>query len=386
MLNTLALNLIADVMGWGNDRATKEYGWLKLMSSIKYDGYSDFRAGVRFLESLVPWLRQFKTVPEREAAYFFVKRRLVYISSLEMQRVIESFVPEVVKPYLRKVVASRMGIKPYEVWGNAEASNEFSRQLRRCLFVGLSDGSRIDVLRRANAGRLSQEQVVPMMNIDQGKWEGLAKDLVGEQGNDAKFEDVFLIDDFTASGTTFIRFSGDAPSGKLGKFETMVQLAKKTVKPEAFPLAQGYNLHIHHYLSTAQARSALEERVREAQKKLPDPSFSSAVITEGLLLPEHLPLGVVDKSSGEIDSVLPADQDMVALCDDYYDHQLFIDQEKHCREAGQTSMKYGYAYCALPLVLEHNTPNNSVPLLWAETSGKQGHPMAALFNRRSRHG
>jgi len=53
MINTLALNLIASVMGWDNERATREYAWLRLMSSMKYDGYSDFRAGVRFLESLV---------------------------------------------------------------------------------------------------------------------------------------------------------------------------------------------------------------------------------------------------------------------------------------------------------------------------------------------
>ena len=49
-------------------------------------------------------------------------------------------------------------------------------------------------------------------------------------------------------------------------------------------------------------------------------------------------------------------------------------------------MRYGYANCALPLVLEHNTPNNSIPILWAETQGKLGHPMRPLFRRRDRHG
>ena len=77
----------------------------------------------------------------------------------------------------------------------------FRKRLRRCLFVGLSDGSRIDVLRRANAGHLSQEQVVPMMNVDDDKWKSLAKDLKEELGDDARFSDVYLIDDFTASGT-----------------------------------------------------------------------------------------------------------------------------------------------------------------------------------------
>jgi hypothetical protein len=49
-------------------------------------------------------------------------------------------------------------------------------------------------------------------------------------------------------------------------------------------------------------------------------------------------------------------------------------------------MKYGYANCALPVVLEHNTPNNSIPLLWAETEGKSGVKMHPLFFRRDRHG
>ena len=99
MINQLALNLVADVMDWDNEVATREYGWLRLISSMKYDGYSDFRAGVRFLESLVSWLRHFDKA-DRPAAYAFVKERLVYISTLEMQRVIETFIPEIVTPYL----------------------------------------------------------------------------------------------------------------------------------------------------------------------------------------------------------------------------------------------------------------------------------------------
>src|SRR3546814_16194699 len=44
-----------------------------------------------------------------------------------------------------------------------------------------------------------------MMNIGFEKWCDLSKDLRAEQGGDASFDDVYLIDDFTASGTTFIR-------------------------------------------------------------------------------------------------------------------------------------------------------------------------------------
>jgi len=385
MINTLALNLVADVMNWDNEVATQEYAWLRLISSMKYDGYSDFRAGVRFLESLVSWLRQFNEA-DRVTAYAFIKERLVYISALEMQRVIETFIPETVTPYLRRSVASELGIKPYEVWKTREGAAAFKRRLRRCLFVGLSDGSRIDVLRRANAGRLSQEQVIPMMNVDDEKWKSLAKDLKDELGADARFDDVYLVDDFTASGTTFIRFPGGEPKGKLQKFEKIVKEAKVRLKAEEFPLADAYTLHIHHYVSTKQAHDALDERVTEAKEKLENKSFGEAVITDGMLLPSDFRLATIDKGTRAITLTRTTDGPIVNLCGRCYDDDLFKRLEKHCREAGQTDMKYGYADCALPLILEHNTPNNAIPLLWAETGGKHGVPMRPLFFRRDRHG
>ncbi|MEG8221367.1 hypothetical protein [Sphingobium sp. D43FB] len=385
MINTLALNLVADVMDWDNEVATREYGWLRLISAMKYDGYSDFRAGVRFLESLVSWLRHFDKA-DRPAAYAFVKERLVYISTLEMQRVIETFIPEIVTPYLRRSVAAELGIKPYQVWQSADGTKAFIRRLRRCLFVGLSDGSRIDVLRRANAGRLSQEQVIPMMNVDDEKWKSLAGDLKEEQGPDARFDDVYLIDDFTASGTTFIRFPDGKPKGKLHKFERIVQDAKARLTADDFPLADGYTLHIHHYVSTKQAHDALDERVAEANEKLPNKSFGTTIITEGMLLPGNLRLAKIDTETRAVTLTYPTDGPIVDLCGRYYDDYLSKRLEKHGKEAGLIDMKYGYADCALPLVLEHNTPNNAIPLLWAETEGQFGVAMQPLFFRRDRHG
>lgn len=370
MVSNLGLSLIAELMQWDNDEATAEYGWLQLMSSIKYDGYADFRAGARFFESLATWLRQFKQ-EDRRTAYAFVRHRLVYISAAEIQRVIEIFVPETVTPFLRKAAAIEAGIKPYEVWGRKEGVEAFNSVLRRSLFIGLSDGSRIDVLRRANAGRLSQEQIVPMMNIGREKWEDLGKELRDEQGDDARFDNVYLIDDFTASGTTFIRQVEGKWKGKLKKFNDMVCKARED---KGFPIADDYRLHIHHYISTDQAHSALKERVADASANWTERSFAHVDITEGCLLPDRLKL------------TEPNDATMLKLCEAYYDHQLYIRLKKHCDEAGQSNMKFGYADCAIPLVLEHNTPNNSLSILWAETRGKLGHPMEPLFRRRDRHG
>ena len=83
----LGLEVLGQIMKWTDDRAGKEFDWLKLMSRLKYDGYRDFQAGMRFIESLATWLQQFKP-QEREAAYAFVRSTLVYIGPSEMQRLV----------------------------------------------------------------------------------------------------------------------------------------------------------------------------------------------------------------------------------------------------------------------------------------------------------
>lgn len=373
MINALALNLIADIMQWDNEEATREHAWLRLMSAIKYDGYSDFRAGSRFLEGLVTWLRQFNE-SDRATAYDFVKNRLVYLSQSEIQRVIEVFVPETVTPYLRKKAAEEAKIDPWEVWGSSIGMESYNNKLRRCLFVGLSDGSRIDILRRANSPKLVQDQFVPMLDIGEEKWRDLGKELVKDQGQDAKFDNIYLIDDFTASGTTFIRRKGEGGwKGKLNKFNDLVNSAREHIGCD-FPVIESYNLHIHHYVSTLQASEALAERVEIAHAEMSARSWGKYSITEGLRLPRSL------KMNGS------HDDGMLDLCERYYDDHLYRRLKQHCDEAGQDNMKFGYANCALPLILEHNTPNNTISLLWAETDGRTGHQMTPLFRRRDRHG
>src|SRR5215831_17145949 len=79
MNQDLALDVLGDIMEWDMERSRKEFAWLQLMSRFKYDGYGDFVAGVRFIESLAGWLQQFAP-SEREAAYSFVRTYLVYFT------------------------------------------------------------------------------------------------------------------------------------------------------------------------------------------------------------------------------------------------------------------------------------------------------------------
>jgi hypothetical protein len=151
MNEALALRLLRKIMEWDEETATREYRWLRLMSRLKFDGYRDYLAGVRFAESLAGWLSQFD-YQHREAAYDFIKNRLIYFSPLEIQRLVEQLYPRFVEPRLREDAGCAASVAPYMVWANAESRKVFDRKRRQVLFIGLSDGARLDVLRRANSG------------------------------------------------------------------------------------------------------------------------------------------------------------------------------------------------------------------------------------------
>ena len=147
----LGLRILGQIMAWDDNRAREEFRWLRLMARLKYDSYHDFQAGMRFVESLATWLQQFDP-SDREIAYRFARKRLVYIGPSEMQRLVEQFFPRMVHDCLIRVVASDQHIPTYRVLTDARC--ELDRLQRQTLFMGLSDGARIDVLRQSNAGTI----------------------------------------------------------------------------------------------------------------------------------------------------------------------------------------------------------------------------------------
>jgi hypothetical protein len=91
----------------------------------------------------------------------------------------------------------------------------------------------------------------------------------------------------------------------------------------------------------------------------------------GTVLPEDMPID---------ESRFP---DFLKLVQKYYDTAI---ESRHTGVGETMDVRLGFGNCALPLILEHNTPNNSIALLWADTDGENGqHPMRPLFRRRQRH-
>lgn len=369
MNETLGLRILGLLLEWTDEEATREYAWIRFISRYKYDGYQDFVAGKRFVESLISWLKQFATLDERQAGYQFVRSRLIYFGAAELNHLVRLAYPETIRPRLARAIASRLGFPSHLVWAQPERADAYRQLLRASLFIGLSDGARLDVFRRANSGVISNEQVVLAPQIHPSKWSSVLRKLKTEQGNDTRFEFIFLLDDFTASGATLVRAEdedeGGGWTGKLVRFWEDIQPVM------AEHLTPDWVLAVHHYIGSSEATRTIELREASIRAAKGDGEwFPSIEFSYGTMLP---PSVKVHESR---------DAAFLALADTYYDPAI---QTKHT-DIGGENVSRGFGGCGLPVVLEHNTPNNSLALLWAESAGAAGnHPMRPLFRRRQRH-
>jgi hypothetical protein len=269
----------------------------------------------------------------------------------------------------------------YRVFADKDAVAAAERLRRQTLFMGLSDGARIDILRHSNVGLISNEQLVPSIQVDREKWQDLLGNLRRDL-NDPKacFRLVYLIDDFMGTGTSFLRYNPEKQkwTGKLLRFKESVDSAAAALEGDQI-LASDWELCVHHYVGSAAAAQVISERQQQAESSLIVDGWAKAVhFSFGMELPSDLP---IDSVPGRFDS-------FIALTQKYYDP---IIRTQHTDVGGATHLGLGYGGCALPLILDHNTPNNSVALLWAETDGgdREGTiapPMRPLFRRRQRHG
>ena len=368
MKETLAKRLVADLMEWTDERATKEFAWLDLMVTYKFDSYQQYGPGHRFYVHLLRWLSQYGKA-DRECMWNLLREQLVYISQDEMHHLV-SLTGPVIERGMRTAVAKHFDMPVYLVDDDPEASSRLAEMQCRTLYVGVSDGARIDVFRRYNEGTVNNEQVVAMIEISalkQTKLREKLKERLDAINSTAPttFEWVCLIDDFTASGTTSIRDEGNGKWG--GKVQRFLEEVEKT-RDDAPLITRDAHIQVHHYLASKAAATKVSGLLECLQAQSSGmrfiPSFS-------YVLPEHI---VITSA---------ADPDLALLLEKRYDPGI---------ETNHTGpdIALGYKQCGLPLVLDHNTPNNSVATLWARSDpkakqyDKENH-MSPLFPRRQRH-
>jgi hypothetical protein len=372
----LASQLLNSLLGAG-DELDDLLPRLQAHAMWKWDSYEGFRAGQRFLESLARWLQEFDDVEVRTRWLNFVLNELVFISAQEMDHAIATAYETALRPSIIPRAASRLGVPAYRT-SLITSSREFKEEQRRTLILGLSDGARLDQLRRSNT-ELSHEQYVPSIHIDEGRQRELIEELdkaltMYKSTAERTFTHVVLVDDFYGSGTSLIKLkenSSGAPSelgGKVRKFcdrhltqESVLQegdasegSAEEGVARTSRLLADDFDATILLYVASERASEYIEHTLERA----------------GLAWKLQVMQRISDKHC-------VGDVALVADCHEFWDPVLFDRHKGHC--------PVGYKDCALPVVLHHNAPNNSVCPLWADSAGRGGKDRHALFPRYERH-
>lgn len=365
MKDALAERLLATVMNWKEEDVARERPDLQAMAAYKYDEYRQFSPGMRFVESFALWLNQFESHEERAIAYDFVKKRLVFCSSAEMYHLVSMAYKDYVRPYLLQKTAIEAGLSRWSV-GPAARLEAFAVRERRCLFLGLSDGARMDAFRRLNSNlsheqvrhshELSDERVEELLSkLSEGLKVVLSKEPPIEL---TTFRTLVLLDDFSGSGYSYLR------KKKEGEFKGKLAALCSNVRNPDHMLSKlvatdGLEVVVVLYMATEKAAGTIRTLLQE------------------MLVPMKIEFEVfvVFPLSESVTLSPSTAREFGKLIEKYYDDA----NETPSTKLGGTDLRYGFGACGLPLILNHNTPNNSLALLWAE-----GTTMKALFQRVSR--
>jgi hypothetical protein len=396
-----AQHLLAKVMQWQDEDAVLDsVPVLRLLADYKYDGYQRFGPGKRFVESLALWLNQF-LIDDRAAALAFVLERLVYVSDSELSHLVQHAYPDVVVQERIRLVAEEKGLPTYQI-GEICRDARFEELQQKSLYLGLSDGARTNELRRASDGEINNEQIWQAYELGEAKagdmLEALNKALnkvsvVVPVENDeiwrlydagdkdganrlidslrsapislmpqrpAKFTLIWLIDDFSGSGNTYIRFDS-----KSGKYKGKIKKIYERLHQGDLIDTSHYEVFLLLYVATRQAIDHIEY-------------WSERFASENNFKPLQVRvLWTIEPEVGLAQGV-PAALNSILTDPKYYDTNAF---DEHIEVGGTNTAQMGFAGCALPLVLSHNTPNNSVYMLW----GSESYKFHGLFPRVSRH-
>jgi hypothetical protein len=366
MHSEIAEQLLAKIMGWQEsgrgDLADRYRRDLELLSTYKYNSYQRFGPGQQFIESLALWLRQLR--PEhRQAALDFVRERLVFSSDAEFLHLVQIAYPDIVLPERMRLVSGELGLRSFEV-ERIFAHKRFIELGIKSLYLGLSDGARTSEIRRMSGGAISHEQIWQAYELGAAKGKDLlrklSKGLAARQlpHENERFTLVWLLDDFSGSGNTYIRLEKGVFDGKITK-------AFAVLHDNALVDPGHYEVFLLLYVATRQAVDHIEywsERFTSEKGYKP---LQVRVV--------HL----LDKDVAVSSDADPALQEIIEHSD-YYDDRAHT---THTAIGGTANVRRGFADCSLPVVLAHNTPNNSVYLLWGEETFK----FKGLFPRVSRH-
>lgn len=356
---------------------------LETLADYKYNEYQQFVPGRRFMESLALWLDAIDP-SHRAAAFELVEKRLVFFSRGDMFHFTRMAFPHKVRPKILEWEASDRNMPIHERIALSRSGSMWTA-VRRSLFLGLSDGAHLDDFRRSST--LHNEQVNTSYDLGHARARKMIESLQGDlttrkerilaAGDDVPpptFNRIFLIDDFTASGTSFlVPKDGNGWGGKITQFLDHLEknLGNVGTKDDPRPFVDGQSLRVClvFYIATRRAIETLQSRF-EPYNEWREKQGKRRVDLRTLVV-QMLEKDVV------IDPV--RDAQFNALIESYDVEGTWDPSMARGGENGH--QRWGFARCGLPVVLYHNTPNNSIAPIWVY----EGLRMPGLFPRIRRH-
>jgi hypothetical protein len=292
---------------------------LDVLAVWKYDRYEGYGPGQRFWEHAIAWLRRLDAA-ERADALRMLRRELVFVTRAELAHLVGCAYADHLKPALLRRMARERGLEA-PPFAPLARTPEFDDLLRGIVVVGLSDGARLDLLRRATP-ELTESQFV--------------LDHRAEVPDGASH--VVAVDDFSGTGGSLVRREGQGFAGRLAGLGRRL--------PGRMPGS------VLLYIASARAARHLRSTMGDAL-----PGWDVVIVQE-----------LRDSAAANARAVRRM-------------HRRHYGAEPAPERKGGRNA--GYREGDLSLVLDHNTPNDSLALLWAPPDGGPWYA-TALFPRRER--
>jgi hypothetical protein len=291
--------------------------------------------------------------------------RLIYISEGELSHLVQTAYPDWIIQERIRLVAEEKDI-PVHCIGKIVNDRRFIELGIKSLYLGLSDGARTNEIRRASDGDISNEQIWQAYELGEGKAKEMVEELTSSlskaefKSANPRFNMIWLLDDFSGSGNTYIRFDNVSQKFK-GKIK---KIYERLHKGDLIDTSH-YEVYLLLYVATRQAVDHIEYWAEQFTSENGYNPLQVRVLC--VIEPE---VSFMSNTDTELQDLISNE----AYCDSRA-------SDKHFRVGGTTDLRWGFAGCALPIVLSHNTPNNSIYILW----GPETFNFHGLFPRVSRH-
>lgn len=310
----------------------KELKGLIFNAQRRFNRYEMYQPGDTFEDRLIRWLYNFNT-EDRGAAIDLVKN-IRYISRNEL-RTLAEFVLD-----LAATLTWQSVIRFYKQEKNTSLSDAFNREMRRNIFIAVSDDIGGDYFRRYGRRRfpqLEKENFIEYYKMGKEDIEEIREKIP----NPKRF---FLLDQICASGTTALKFKikdkNPESKGKLRRF------FKRWREPIA-----GKEVYYVPLIASSFVESILRERLEKLAGDVT--GIAEIKILSILIVPPSEWL--VQEYKGDI----KINKSAVKLLETYYNK---FSEDMHTLE-GEGSL-FGVGEGGLSLVVGTNCPNNSLFIIW----------------------